>query len=176
MADNKAGGCIGCLGSLAGLTFIGSLFFGGGILYRVGSLNLMLGKDVIDRQSIITNYWSELEGDKIASDEASKKFRTQMEQGQYQAVYDRASEPFKKSITASQWISSCETIKQNLGSVKSAQLIDIWVQPSTASETYILIRYLTTFAKAPMQENFAWVVKDGKPALLQYELFISPYK
>jgi Protein of unknown function (DUF4019) len=170
MPENKYGSCLGCLGSLAGLTVTCSLFFGGGVLYRVGAWSLVLGKDVIDRQSIIASYWNELEGDKKVADESSQKFRTQMEQGQYQAAYDRASTPFKQSLTVSQWIGSCETMKQNLGSVKSAQLIDAWVQPTTVSEKYILIRYLTTFAKAPMQENFTWVVKDSKPELIQYEI------
>jgi Protein of unknown function (DUF4019) len=178
MSEKKNGGCIGCLGSLAVLTLIGSLFFGGGVLYRVGSWNIALGRDPIDRQPIIASYLNDLETSKKVSNESTQNFRTQIEQGQYQAVYDRASEAFKKSLTTSQWVGFCETFKQRFGSVKSVQLMDAWVQATDKeSEKYVLLRYMTTFSKVHTQENFTWIVKDGKPELIQYEIFatqISP--
>jgi hypothetical protein len=48
MSEQKNGGCIGCLGSLTVVTLIGSLFFGGGVLYRVGFWNIAPGRDPID--------------------------------------------------------------------------------------------------------------------------------
>ncbi len=178
MSEQKNGGCIGCLGSLTVVTLIGSLFFGGGVLYRVGSWGIVLGRDPINRQPIIASYLSDLEISKKVSNESTQNFRTQIERGQYQAVYDRASEAFKKSLTPSQFVSYCETLKQRFGSVKSVQLMDAWVQSTDKeSEKYVLLRYMTTFSKAPMRENFTWIVKDGKPELIEYEIFatqISP--
>ncbi len=169
MSEKKEGGCIGCLGSLTVLTFLGSLIFGGGVLYRIGTWQFALGGDVVDRQSIINTYLNNLEDDKKIADEFNQKFRTQMEQGQYQAVYDQASDSFKKSQTLSQWINLCETINRNLGSLKSTQIIDNWLQPtSKKSEAYVLLRYMTTFAKGQTQEDSIWLVKDNKPELIQY--------
>ena len=174
MSEKNASGCRGCLESLFSLAFIGSLLFGGGVLMRVGSWHFVIGRDPIDRQPIIASYLNDLETSKKVSTESTQNFRTQIEQGQYQAAYDRASEPFKKSLTPSQWISFCETLKQRFGSVKTVQLIDAWVQPTDKeSEKHVLLRYITTFSKASIQESFMWIVKDGKPELIQYETFVT---
>lgn len=171
MSEKNGEGCLGCLGSLAVLTLVGSLFFGGGVLYRVGSWSISLGRYPVDRQSIMTSYWNKLENDKRISDQSSQIFRTQLEKGEHQAVYNQASEPFKKNLTLSQWIDNCKIIKQSLGSMKSSQLMDIWVQPTDKDEEqYILVRYLTIFEKVSTQESFVWMVKDSKPELIQYQI------
>jgi hypothetical protein len=166
-------GCLGCLGSLVVLTFFGSMFFGGGVLMRVGGWSFSLGRDPIDRQQIINYYLTDLESRKQIAEAGVNKFHTQIEQGQCQNIFDQASEIFKKNQNLSEFNSYCQTFTLNLGSKQSSEFLDWWGQPSDKdSERYILIRYMTKFSKATARETFIWLVKDSKSELVNYE--ISP--
>lgn len=164
------GGCLGCLGSLVIFTFLGSMFFGGGVWMRVGSF----GVSLVDRQQIINNYWTELESSKKLAEEAVKQFHTQIEQGKCQEIYNQASEVFKNSLTQSQLINVCTEFKNQFGTVNSSQLRDWWVQPTNQdSNSYILLRYITVFSKSSVRETFVWVVKSSKAELINYETAIE---
>ncbi|BAY24538.1 hypothetical protein NIES2100_43330 [Calothrix sp. NIES-2100] len=173
MPKTDAGSCLGCLGNLVILTFFGSMFFGGGVVMRVGGLGFSLGRDPIDYQNIINYHWADLENNKKVTEEAVKKLHTQLNQGQCQDIFDQASEILKKNQSKSQVTSFCQNLTLNLGTQKSSQLTDWWGQPTDKdSEKYILTRYITTFSKASVRETFVWLVKDSKPELVNYE--ISP--
>lgn len=166
------GGCLGCLGTLVILTFVGSMFFGGGFLMRVGSLSFALGGDPIDRKQIINNYWTDLESSKKVAEEAVKQFHTQIEQGKCQDIYNQANEVFKNSLTQSQLINVCTELKRQFGTVNSEELTNWWVQPTNEdSDSYILLRYITLFSKSSVRETFVWVVKGSKAELINYEIF-----
>jgi hypothetical protein len=174
----KNSGCLGCLGSLVVLGFLGSLVFGGGLSMRVGGFSFVLGgKSPVDQTQVLNNYFTDLESSKIASEAAVKIFHTQLGKGQCKEIYDQASEIFKKDQNQAAIIEFCTTLKQSLGEVKSVQLIDWWGRPGdTESERYILLRFMTTFSKSsevPTLETFIWLVKDGKPGLVTYELMPS---
>jgi Protein of unknown function (DUF4019) len=172
--SQKGGGCLGCLGGLVVLTLVGSMFFGGGVLMRVGSFGFSFGKDPIDRQQIINNYLANLEASKKVAEEAVNKLHTQIDRGQCKEIFDQASETFKKNLSQSQIADFCKNLKLNLGFQKSSQLTDWWGQPTDKDSTqYILLRYLTNFSKATVRETFVWLVKDGKPELVEYELYPS---
>ncbi|MCF2145080.1 DUF4019 domain-containing protein [Desmonostoc muscorum LEGE 12446] len=169
--SEKASGCLGCLGSLVILTFIGSIFFGGGVLMRVGGFSFVLGRNPIDRQQIINNYFTDLEYSKKIAESSVQKFHTQLEQGKCQDIYDQANELFKKSLSQSEMVSICAKLKQEIGTVNSAQITDWWGQPTDKdSENYILLRYITVFSKSSVRETFIWLIKDDKPELVKFEI------
>jgi hypothetical protein len=167
----KSSGCLGCLGSLVILTFIGSIFFGGGVLMRVGWFGFVLGKDPINRKQVIIDHSTNLEYSKKIAESSVQRFHTQLEQGKCQDIYQEANELFQKNFTQSQMLSICATIKQEIGTVNSAQITDWWGQPTDKeSENYILLRYITVFSKSPVRETFVWLVKDNKSELVQFEI------
>ncbi|MCC5663722.1 hypothetical protein LC653_07245 [Nostoc sp. CHAB 5784] len=169
--SNNGSGCLGCLGALVFWTFIGSMFFGGGVLMRVGSFGFVLGKNLIDQKQIINNYLTDLESSKKLAEEAVQKFHTQLGQGKCQDIYDQANEMFKKSLSQSEMLSVCARLKQQIGTVNSAQITDWWGQPTDKdSDKYILLRYITVFSKSSVRETFFWLVKDSKPELVQFEI------
>ena len=169
--SEKGAGCLGCLGTLVIFTFIGSMFFGGGVVMRVGGLAFSLGRDPVDQKQIINNYLTDLEDSKKVAEEAVQKFHTQLAQGKCQDIYDQASEILKKSQTQSELVSFCARLKQEAGTINSAQLTDWWGQPTDKdSDRYILLRYITMFSKSSVRETFVWLVKDSKPELVQYEI------
>jgi hypothetical protein len=173
MSENKASciGCTGCLGSLVILTFIGSIFFGGGVLLKVGGLSFVLGNPV-DRTQIINDYSSGFHNSKKLAEEGVQKFHTQLKQGKCQDIYDQASEILKKSVGELDIAGLCGKLKQDIGSVNSAQLIDWWSQSTNnESEHYILLRYISTSSKSiPVREIFVWLVKPGKTELISFEI------
>lgn len=170
----KSVGCLGCLGSFVTLTFLSSFLFGGGFVMRVGWFSFVMGKNPVDQNQIINNYFTDLESDKAVSEDAVKVFHDQLSKGQCKEIYDQASDVLKKNQSQEVMIHFCTSLKQSIGEVKSTQVIDWWGRPSdTDSEKYILLRFMTTFSKAPespVPETFIWLVKDGKPSIVSYEV------
>jgi hypothetical protein len=170
----KSGGCLGCLGSLVVLTFFVSIVFGGGLVMRVGWFSFVMGKNPVDQNQIISNYFNNSENDKILSENAVKVFHAQMGKGQCKEIYNEASEVLKRSQSQEAMIKFCTALKQSLGEVESTQLTDWWMQPGgTDSDNYILLRFRTNFSKvpkSPVGETFIWQVKDGKPSIVSYEV------
>jgi Protein of unknown function (DUF4019) len=168
--DGNSGcaGCFGCLGGLVVLTFIGSIFFGGGVLMRVAGFQFSLGNPV-DEQRVLGNYLSDLEGKQKTAAEATQKFHTQLDQGKCKEIYAQASEMFKRNQREADLVDFCTKIRRKLGSTRSMQQIDWWGRPTEqASERYILIRYNTQFSKVSTQETFVWLVKNNKAELVSY--------
>lgn len=128
--DNR-GGCLGCLGALVIFVFIGSMFFGGGVLLRVGGLGISLGRDPLDRQPINSTNLTDLATSRKVAEESSQKLRNQIGQGRCQDAYAQGSETFKKNLSYSEMITICEAIKQNVGALSSVQLTDWWEKPAS---------------------------------------------
>lgn len=170
MSSSTTGsGCVGCLGSLVIFIFIGSIFFGGGIVMRVGQWNLSLGNPVETNQ-IIANYSDNLA--KIA-DEAVQQYHTQLNQGKCQEIYGQAAEEFKSNNNPSSFVNSCTEVKTKLGSVQSTKQTEWWGKPEKQGRSYVLTRHDTKFSKATVQENFIWLVKDGKSQLAGYHILVK---
>lgn len=174
MSEKNTGGCfgcLGCLGTLVVLTSVGSIFFGGGVLMRVGGSSFVLGKDPIDNKQIINNYLTDLDSSKKVAEEAVKKFHIQIEQGKCQDIYNQANEVFKNYQSQSQVMNFCRELKRQFGTVNSTQLTDWWGRSTDKdSDRYILLRYITVFSKSSVRETFVWQVLDSKPELINYEL------
>ncbi len=93
----KSGGCLGCLGSLVVLTFLGSIVFGGGLVKRVGWFSFAMGKGSVDQNQIISDYFTNSKNDKTLSEDAVKVFHAQLGKGQCKEIYNQASEVFKRN-------------------------------------------------------------------------------
>lgn len=167
---SKTGGCLGCLGSLVVFTLFGSMFFGGGVLMRVGGLGFSLGKNPIDEPQIINNYFKDLENDKKLAEKAVQKFHMQLAQEKCQEIYQQANERFRSIyLSQSETVDNCKKLNRQFGTVSSAQLRDWWGAPVDKDSKYILLRYVTTFSKSSGREDFIWLVKNGKTELVDYE-------
>jgi hypothetical protein len=166
--------CLGCLGSLVILGVLGSMLFGGGFMMKIGPLAVGSNRTLPDQDQSLNNYFSDLENNKSASEGAVKVFHAQIGQGQCKEVYDQANERLKKNQTQEGMIKFCNQLKEKLGEVKTTQLMDWWVRPGeSAADKYILLRFTTMYSKvpeSPIGETFIWLIRDGKPSLISYEV------
>jgi hypothetical protein len=164
--SNQKFSCLGCLGSLVIFIVIGSIFFGGGILMRLGNFYLMLGHP-IERERVMSDYIDEIENHKDIVEKAVQEFHAQLDRGKCEEIYNRASELLRKSNSLNDVLKLCETTSRIFGSRKSTQVIDTWIQPPHP-ENYILTRYITQFSKGVVQEIFIWSVKNNKAEIVNY--------
>lgn len=170
--SEKGSGCLGCLGFLVAITLIGSMFFGGGILMRVGSMGLSVG-NAVDRNHIIVDYLNDLESRATVADEAVKTFHKQFNQGKFEEIYKQAHELLKSETSLPNVVKGLAETKNKLGSVESTARIDWWGQPADQESSYILVRYHTKLSKSIIQEDFTWLVKDGSSRLVNYQSFVK---
>jgi hypothetical protein len=168
MADNASG----CLGALITLTFIGSTIFGGGILLRIGSLNLGLGHPV-DKFQIIAEYLDGLESKAKVADESVQKFHKQLNQGKCQEIYEQATVEFKQITSQSEVEKLCAAVNSQIGLMTSTKRTEWWGRPGDQGGHYLFVRYNTEFSRTPAYELFTWLVKDGKSSLGSYEIFLK---
>ena len=177
MSNQSSGqysGCFGCLGTLFFLTFIGSMLFGAtSIAVKVGDSTFGFGSAVnLFKQEKSISDSNDLQTKTQATEQTVKQLHTQLDQGKCQEIYEQANEVFKRATSQSDFLSNCEKIRQDFGTVKSAQLLDSWERPTTQYEKYILLRYQTSFSIFSAQETFVWLVKGSgsKPELIQYQI------
>jgi hypothetical protein len=154
-------------------TFIGSIFFGGGVMMRLGTLGLSLGNPVDTNQAkkqAIADYLNDLESKSKIADEAVQQFHTQLNEGKCQEIYGQATKVFKSKTNPSSLVDLCTEVKSKLGSVKSTERNDWWGQTDEQGASYVLTRHDTKLSKATVQETFIWLVKDSKSQLVSYQL------
>lgn len=171
--SNQSSGCFGCLGTLFSLTFIGSMLFGvTSIAIKVGNYAWGFGSAVnLFKQEKSLSDLNELQRKTQATEQSVKQFHTQLDQGKCQEIYEQANKVFKQATRQSDFLSICEKTRRELGTVKSAQLIDSWERPANQDEDkYILNRYQTSFSNFSAQSTFVWLVKGSKPELIQYQI------
>ena len=166
----KGSGCLGCLGFLVAITLIGSIFFGGGVLMRIGSMGISVG-NAVDRNQITADYLNDLENRATVADKAVKTFHNQLNQGKCKEVYEQAHELLKSQTSLLNMLSLCKAIKIKFGSVESTEQVDWWERPIDWESSYILSRYETKLSKFTVQEIFIWLVKDGSSQLINYQIF-----
>jgi hypothetical protein len=171
--SNQSSGCFGCLGTLFSLTLIGSVAFGvTSIAVKVGNYVFGFGSTVnLLKQGKSVSDLNDLQSKTKATEQWVKQFHTQLEQGKCQEIYKQANEVFKQATRQSDFLNFCEKMRRELGTIKSAQLLDSWGRPANQdSDKYILSRYYTSFSNFSAQETFVWLVKNSKPELIQYQI------
>lgn len=171
--SNQSSGCFGCLGILFSLTLIGSFLFGvTSIAVKVGNYAFGFGSAVnLFKQEKSVSDLNDLQAKTQATEQSVKQLHTQLEQGKCKEIYEQANEVFKQANSQSDFLNICEKTRRELGTVQSAQLLDSWGRPANQdSDKYILNRYQTSFSNFSAQETFVWLVKDGKPELIQYQI------
>lgn len=167
--SNSNSGCLGCLSTLFIVGCISSFFLGGGILVRVGSWSFGLGKALMNPEY---GYLDDLESNRNATEEAVQNFRQLLEQGKCHEIYSQSNEAFKQSLSQVEMANLCKKMKQEVGTIKSSQITDAWMQPAEETDNqYILLRYTSTSSKFLLRETFVWLVGENQPELVQYEVF-----
>ena len=143
------------------------MFFGGGVLMRVGRWSFNLGNPANSEQ-IIVNHYSDLESKAKISDEATQQFYQYLNQGNCQKIYDQSTELFQSSVSESVWTNTCSQIKIQNGTVEDSEQFDWWGHPAKEGGSYILSQRNTKFSESTVQEDFVWLVEGGESKLLSY--------
>lgn len=99
---------------------------------------------------------------------AVDQFHQQMSAGEYDAIYDSATDVFRSAGPRDQMqgffkrvnrkMGTCTDGKQNRGLVNA-----------TTSGTFVQISYTRKCANGDLLEHFAWKMEDGKPRLNGYQ-------
>lgn len=165
-------GCASCVGNLIFIFFISSLLFSG-LKCSVGFGNFSIGFGSWIRQNENLTNLTELESQKKIVEEAVKIFHSQLNQGQCGKIHQQASEAFKQYIRQYEFQDWCENLRNQLGTVKSSQLVTWNAQAAeNYSSNYIVILYNTNFSNfsSPVQTAFIWRVENGKAELYGYNV------
>lgn len=108
---------------------------------------------------------------KARIDDAQKAvelFHERMSAGQYNAIYDSATNSFKSAGPREFMQASFKRINRKMGICTEAKQTG-WNINATTSGTFIRLGYIRKCANGDLQEQFIWKTQDGQPTLQRFE-------
>ena len=106
---------------------------------------------------------------KAIAESAVVNFHSQLDAEKFHEIYADSSDRFKKATTDEQWSKLLGAIHRKLGTVKSSNLQN-WRAFSGTGGTTMEVVYKTQFEKSEATEDFNWLIVNGKPELLGYNI------
>lgn len=102
-----------------------------------------------------------------AAQGAVDEFHHQLDTAQDELVWRQAAREFQHSMTIDDTHALFARIRSGLGPSQSSRAVQLHVNHMPAG-TFMTARFKTKFGKGEAEEDFSWVVRDGKPRLLGY--------
>lgn len=99
------------------------------------------------------------------AERAVERFHEQLNAGQFEAIYDEASEEFQKSDSKEQLVSFLRIVATKLGDARSAKKVS-WNVNFGFSQTTVTLGYETQFKEELAREQFLYRVKSSQAQLL----------
>jgi hypothetical protein len=106
---------------------------------------------------------------KALAESAVVNFHSQLDAGKFHDIYGTSSDRFKKATTEEEWNKLLGAIHRKLGNVKSSGLTN-WRAFTGPGGTTMQVSFKTRFEKSEAIEDFNWLMVDGKPELLGYNI------
>lgn len=86
-------------------------------------------------------------------------FHEQMNNGQFEAIYQEADPGFTQGGERNMWVKFLGAVHRKLGDAGETNLVNLRVNAETTG-TYVTAEFNTKFARGPATETFTWK-KDG---------------
>jgi Protein of unknown function (DUF4019) len=99
-----------------------------------------------------------------------QQFHSELDSGQYAAVYAACDEKFHAATTESDFVKILDAVHRKLGNVQQATLRNTGVAWYSGQGATVTLVYDTKFAEGTGTEQFVWHVKDNGAALYGYHI------
>jgi opacity protein-like surface antigen len=107
--------------------------------------------------------------DLAAAEREVEKFHQAYDAGQFDALYEKTGDDFKKDTTKQEFVTMLEAIQRKLGKTTETKRADWKVNFSPAGTT-VALNYETSFAQGKGTEQFIYRMSGKKALLAKYNL------
>lgn len=114
--------------------------------------------------------WGDATARRDAAQTATERFHLKLDLGQFDSIYQQADPEFRKAAAEKEVNALWRMVQRRFGSLQSDSLLNWNVSVTTNNGTVVRLVYYTTFSKDKATETFTWRIRDGKPALLGYNI------
>lgn len=97
------------------------------------------------------------------------EFHAQVDAGQFDQIYARASAEFQRATTQEDWTALLTAVQRKLGKVQTSRQATISVSGGSFG-TAVNMTYETKFTEGPATENFSWAIRGGAAVLVGYRI------
>ena len=115
-------------------------------------------------------FWGDATALRGNAEAATDRFHLQLDLGQFDSIYQQADPDFRKAGQEKDANALWRMVQRRFGSLQSDSLLNWSVSVTTSNGTVVRLVYYTTFSKDKATETFTWRIRDGKPALLRYNI------
>ena len=103
------------------------------------------------------------------AERAVAEFHAQLDAGRFDAIWDAGGDELKGGISKQDWSALLAAVRRKLGDVTGSTTRS-WNVNSRNLTTYVTLVQDTTFATGKASETFQFVVRDGRAALVGYNI------
>lgn len=114
--------------------------------------------------------WGNATAQRDAAEKATERFHLQLDLSQFDSIYQEADIEFRNAAPEKDANGLWRMVQRRFGSLQSDTLMNWNVNFTTNNGTVVRLVYYTTFAKDKATETFTWRIRDGKPALVGYNI------
>jgi opacity protein-like surface antigen len=107
--------------------------------------------------------------DLAAAEREVEKFHQAYDAGQFDELYEKAADDFKKSSTKQEFVIMLEAIQRKLGKTAATKRGD-WKLNFSTGGTMVALTYETSFARGKGTEQFNYRMAGKKALLVGYNL------
>ena len=115
-------------------------------------------------------FWGDATAKRGAAETATDRFHLKLDLGQFDSIYQAVDPEFRNATSEKDANALWRMVQRRFGSLQSDSLVTWNVSVTTNSGTIVRLVYYTTFSKDKGTEIFTWRIRDGKPALLGYNI------
>lgn len=111
-----------------------------------------------------------MQNDMKSADLATANFHTQLNAGQYSAIYDSAGEPFKKASTKVECERFFTAVHKKLGDFKSSSVSGFSETATQLQGHLVRVSYNSQFAAGDGVETFIYQIQGQQMILVDYNI------
>jgi len=115
-------------------------------------------------------FWGDATAQRGAAETATDRFHLKLDLGQFDSIYQAVDPEFRNATSEKDANALWRMVQRRFGSLQSDSLVTWNVSVTTNNGTIVRLVYYTTFSKDKGTEIFTWRIRDGKPALLGYNI------
>jgi len=115
-------------------------------------------------------FWGDATAKRGAAETATDRFHLKLDLGQFDSIYQAVDPEFRNATSEKDANALWRMVQRRFGSLQSDSLVNWNVSVTTNNGTIVRLVYYTTFSKDKGMEIFTWRIRDGKPALLGYNI------
>ncbi len=115
-------------------------------------------------------FWGDATAQRDAAQAATERFHLKLDLGQFDSIYQEADPGFRNATPEKDANALWRMVQRRFGSLQSDSLLSWYVSVTTNNGTIVRLVYYTTFFKDKGTEIFTWRIRNGKPALLGYNI------